>query len=446
MSARFGPLGRGFGYRFAPSEVRVVLTFTGLEDRRDTFAADVQVTNDLGHHLFRRHLNLKASSSRGSIKDLIDDLKQLPNVNSNGAVDWVALLREACESVMTAHLEGPPVVVISGEVKRPPPPAWLSQGLLLKNKLNTWLGAASTGKSTLAKAICAYYASGFRFLDRDMEQGTPLYLDWEDDEDNFTRVVVDVCRNLGAWPLPRMLWRSMRGCRLRDQIEMIAETIDAYGVGLVVLDAVAAAGGTLGEHVSYEAIASEMEHALEKLPLVTVLAIDHVTSAEHKLRGYVPLKARGSERKVEIFRNQWSLVTDEQAEQDGRHVVNWYQTKINVAAKEQPFATEIIHRPDEISIHVQPIAEPQLPAVAPTSETDRLLASLGDTWRTARQLALQVDAREPSRSRIESVRKLLERAVAAKRAVKNSVAQPPTYSCRQAGDPGPLNSLWGDPL
>lgn len=423
MSDRFRRL--GVGYRFAPAEVPIELGFTRIHDGSSDFTAEVAIYNRGQATAFvTRHVNLKATTSaRGSAKDLLEELRHV-----NGTPKWDELWREASESVIASHRNGRPSQRVQGEFIRPLPPAWLSQGLLLKNKLNCWLGAASTGKSTLAKAICAYYAAGYRFLDREMEQGVPLYLDWEDDFDDFGRVVHDVCRNLGVdtHNLPLMLHRDMHGYKLRDQLDSLTREIDREHVGLVVLDAVAAAGGSPGEHMSYETIALELEACLGALPPVTVLALDHVTSADHKAGGLlVPLKARGSERKVEFFRNQWSLVQDPKAAEVGRHVVVWTQTKINVAGKEPAFATEIVHREAEISVVLRPM-ETVVPEQAAATETDKLLAGLADSpgGRTPRELALQLDGKEPSRSRVETVRKLLERS---ERAYKENGR----YFCRQ---------------
>ena len=397
----------GLGFEFVPDGVPLLLAFSRPNAARDELSFEVGVRRRDGRTIITRRVNLMASPTRGSQKELIEELNGLVRA------DWVTLMREATESVLASHRAGRPFMVTQGEITRPPPPSWLCQGLLLKDKPNCWLGAASTGKSTLAKAMCAYYASGFRFCDREMERGTPLYLDWEDDHESFNRVVFDVCRNLGVWPLPRMLWRDMHGYRLRDQVETLAAKIDGEGVGLLVLDAVAAAGGSTGEHMSWEAIALELEQCLGALPPVTVLALDHVTGAEHKARGTVPIKARGAERKLEFYRNQWSLVTDDQAEEDGRHVVNWTHTKINLGRKELPFATEIEHRESEISIVWHPLERRRvMPESDDDSKATQLLRSLaGTNGRTARELALQVDGREPSLGRVRSVRVTLERAL-----------------------------------
>jgi hypothetical protein len=402
VSARFAH--EGLAYRFAPSEAAAVLLFSRPAEHRDELTFEVAVRRPDGKHVLTRRVNILGSSIRGNIKELIDEL----TAEVHGP-DWKKLLREAAESVLASHRAGPPVVLVSGEIVRPPPPAWLCDGLLLKNKPNCWLGAASTGKSTLAKAVVAYYAAGFRFCDRPMEQGTPLYLDWEDDEEGFRRSVHDVCRNLGAWPLPRMYWRDMHGRRLRDQVESLAALIDRQHIGLVVLDAIAAAGGSPGEHMSWESVALELEECLGQLPAVTVLALDHVTAAEHKDNGKVPFKARGAERKLEYFRNQWTLMTDYESLRQGRHVVSWTHTKINVARLGEPFVTEIIHRPSEISINVRGLeASPE--AIERLSEIEQLLRCLeARQGQTAAELCEAVKGTRIN-SKVESVRTLLKRA------------------------------------
>lgn len=418
----------GMGYRFAPPGVPAIFRFARPD--RDN-ACEVRVARHTGEHLVTRRINLLAGLSRGNTKDLIDELKDLGIAD---AQRLGALMREACESVLASHRGGRPFMHLEGQVARPPNPGWLSVGLLLKGKPNCWLGASSTGKSTLAKAICAYHAAGERFCGRDMEQGVPLYLDWEDDFESFTRTVLDVCANLGLRSLPHMIWRDMHGYRLRDQIDALTEEIDREGVTLLVLDAVAAAGGSTGEHMTWEAVALEMEACLSSLPQVTVLALDHVTGAEHqaqrngKERPSVPIKARGAERKLEYLRNQWSLVTDHEAEQDGRHVVNWHHTKNSVGPKERPgFATEIVHRLHEVSIVVRPLENGDDEPVEDETQTQQILSRLAEAKdQTAREVAWRVDGKQPTASREDSVRRMLDRAVS--RGLATKAGRPRRYT------------------
>jgi len=374
---------------------------------------EVAVRRHAGH-LFTRRIQLLTDPRTGNTKRLVDEIKGL-GIGDESVLSKLFL--EVSESVLASHRNGHPSQELRGQMRRPPPPAWLSQGLLLKNKPNCWLGAASTGKSTLAKAICAYYATGYRFCDREMEQGVAMYLDWEDDYESFARTIFDVCWNLGIrdeWP--PLVYVDMHGSRLRDRVESLAREIHRKNVGLLVLDAVAAMGAVPDEHVNYEGIALEMADCLDSLPPVTVLALDHVTGEESKAinastRGKppVPTKGRGSVRKLEYFRNQWTLTADAQAEGVDRHVVNWTHTKLNLGKREPGFATEILHHAQEISIVVRPqvIYEPN----EDEQKTTVLLRALGDHWRSPRELALEVDGHEPSEGRVESVRTLLNRAM-----------------------------------
>lgn len=416
MSERFQRF--GVDYRFMPPEVPVTLLFQRVRDKDESFTCQVGVRTAQGEPVMTRRVDLLAGLNAGALSNLSKELHEL---NKATALDeWKALLREAAERVIRAHRQGRPFMHTRGEIERPPPPEWLCQGLLLKGKPNCWLGAASTGKSTLAKAMCAYYASGYRFCDRPMEQGVPCYLDWEDDYDSFNRVVFDICRNLGVWPLPHMIWRDMHGQRLRDQLETLARLIDEEQVGLIVLDAVAAAGGSTGEHMTWEAIALEMEECLGALPSVTVLALDHVTGAEHRaqrnggtFKAAVPVKARGAERKLEYTRNQWSLVTDVKAEELGRHVVEWTHTKLNAGPKERHgFATEILHRPDELSILLRPLQVDAEDDDAEQPLSKRLLAELAlVSPQTVRELAWRIDGHPPDPKRHDTVRRMLDRSV-----------------------------------
>lgn len=404
MSARFSR--EGLAYRFAPAEAPVVLLFSRPAEHRDELTFEVAVRRPDGQHVLTRRVNILGSSTRGSIKELGDEL----SAEVKGP-DWRKLLREACESVLASHRAGSPLHTVAGEMQRPAPPEWLCEGLLLKNKPNVWLGAASTGKSTLAKAICVYYAAGYRFCERPMEQGVPLYLDWEDDVDDFMRVAYDVCRNLGVWPVPLMLWRDMHGRRLRDQIESLATIIDREHVGLLVIDAIAAAGGPPSEHSSWESVALELEVALGALPPVTILGLDHVTSQQHQDGSVVPLKARGAERKVEFIRNQWTLMLDREAQAYGRHLVQWFNTKINRLKLGASFVTELLHYDAELSVVVRPL-DTSTEAFERLSDTQKCVRYLQDTpAQTVAEVTWAVFG-VSTRNKIESTRVLLKRAQA----------------------------------
>jgi hypothetical protein len=331
----------GLSFRVEPTQAPIVAWFSNIADSKDKTSAELRITRQDGQFVLRRAVNLLAASGT-TFNGIIEDLKE----ESLGIdVDWKRVLRDEFEAVLDAHRNGLVLEAIGGNIQTPRQVEWFCDDLLLKNKMNCWLASAGTGKSTLAKALATCYAAEQPFLGRCMgEPGEVLYLDWEDDKDDFERIAYQICKGMNIWPVPLLNWLSMRGRRMRDHVDKLGRIIAEKNVKLIVIDAIAAAGGSPGEHLSWEAIALELEQCLGQLPPVTVLGLDHVTSAEHKDgKANVPLKARGSERKVEFYRNQWTLMLDRGELSTGRHVVTWYHTKINTGVPRPEFTTELIH-------------------------------------------------------------------------------------------------------
>jgi len=337
---------RGLAFVYEPADAPITMQFSRLTDRRDETTAEIMVARLDGRPLLRRRLNLLGAS--GIPKNLIDVLEgaQL----GVDADQWNEILGVGFEHVLSAHRNGLVLERVHGDLKAPAPVSWLCGQLVMQGKLNCWLGAAGTGKSTLAKSLCVHHATGNDFVDRRTTQGVPLYLDWEDDREDFERVAHDVCRTLGVWPVPDMGWVRMRGKRLRDSVDSLTKFIEEMGATLLVVDSIAGAGGAAGEHRTYEDLANELDECIGQLPPITVLGLDHITSEEHKLGKRVPMKARGSERKVEIYRNQWTLMADSEEGERGHHIVNWFHTKLNAGAKYPPFTVEIQHQAGRLSV------------------------------------------------------------------------------------------------
>lgn len=340
----------GIGYRDEPLP-GLVLHYSRLKDHSDETDAELWIERD-GIFLSRQRVNLMAGSGP-KVKALAEAIgARLDDGDSK------RLVLDSFERVLQAHRDGLTILTPEGDPPVFVPNEWLCEPLLLKGKVNCWLGAAGSGKSTLAKGLCVYYAAGFDFLGKPTMQGVPLYLDWEDDYADFQRVLGQVCRELGVSPVPRTHYISMHGKRLRDQTEQLCRLISEHGIGLVVIDAIAAAGAVPGEHITYEAVALEIEQAFGLMPPgVTVLALDHVTSAEHKSGG-VALKGRGSERKVEFIRNQWTVAQDLEEARHGRHLVVAHHTKINGDRKRPPIGINIRHYDNVLCFDEVPVAIP----------------------------------------------------------------------------------------
>lgn len=391
----------GTGWRFEPPQVPVYLTFDLLAERRDEVTAELHIQTLDGGFLARRRLNLLGSRSH------VDLAKELADCDGGAGWPWRQIIAEGCESTLNAYRAGSPTETIEGELKRPAPVTWQCDRLVMANVTNCWLAAASTGKSTFAKLYCLAHAAGLPFLGRMTARGVPLYLDYEDTRESYEEVVYLAARGLEMAAMPKMHWRRGKG-PLRSDAQRLAAEITRLGVTLLVIDPVAAAGGPLGER-GYEAVAMEVEQALLVLPPVTVLLLDHVTGDELK-NGAVAIKARGSARKYEFVRYQWSLSLDRDEAERGRHIVGWTHSKVNRGAYQPAFGVEVQHRDLEGKLdlnvikagEVAPLADRQNLRGRIESALDRLIKA------SVKDIAEHVYG-STTRNRVEACRVLLKR-------------------------------------
>lgn len=319
----------GLGWQFAPPEAPLTFGFSRIVERRDEVTAELHVQTigkDGAQHLMRRRVNLLGSRTPA---DLARDLDTL----SDGAGwPWRRIVEQAFASVLEAHREGEAEQLLGGKRVAPPPPAYVIDGLLIQNTANTWFGPGGTGKSTAAVGACVAHRLGLPFAGLECSAGVPLYLDWEDEEEAFERILWEVSRGYGMEESARVYWRRMRS-PLKDDVPYVAALIDRLGATLIVIDSATRAMGSSGEHGTYESTAVAFAEAIRALGKVTVLIVDHVDSAAVK-DGGVARKAYGSIHKLNFVRNAWSLTPDEEA---SVQTVGWTHAKVNHGPKRQPF-------------------------------------------------------------------------------------------------------------
>ena len=363
-----------------PPQAPVIMTFTSVMEKRGEIRAELHVQTESGGHMLRRYLNLLGSSS---VRDLARDLS---SADGGAGFPWPAILESATESIIRAVRVGPSLETYEGELRRPRGIRWLCDGLVMADVPNVWLAAGSTGKSTFSVALAVHHALGMPFLGRETMKGVPLYLDWESTADDFEEKLWLVSRWLGEHRVPKIHRLRMAGAAT-GYAAAIANRIDDLGATLVIWDGIQAAGGPISQTAGYEAVAGDLEALVGSLPPTTNLMLDHVTGDELK-QGAIPLKGRGSTRKVEWARNQWTMVLDREAQRDGRHVVGWTHTKINRGAYLPAFGVEVLHREDELGF--QMLAESDVePLRERMSDKHQLLAVLrGQVAVTVEQAAL----------------------------------------------------------
>lgn len=324
----------GLGWEYESGEYPVRFNFDRFTERRDGVDAEVSVLTLDGDPLLRRRLSLLDSRSLAEVAKDLDELQ------AAAGVPWRSELETAVANVLAAYRVGEKLEVYQGRIERPVGVEWLTDKLVMRDVINVWVAAGSTGKSTLAIMLAVAHALGKPFLGRETLRGVPLYLDWESTPDDFREKVHDALAGFGASECPPIYRIRMRR-PLKHMLHQIVRHMTKYGVTLVIVDAVAAAGGAFGDG-NYESAALDLEQALQALPPCTVVLLDHVTGEDVRAGG-TAVKARGSVRKTEFARNQWSIALDSDARDNGKHVVGFRHTKVNRVQYMQPFGVEILH-------------------------------------------------------------------------------------------------------
>jgi hypothetical protein len=265
-----------------------------------------------------------------------------------GQLDEISIaLERSFMRVMEAAREPLEVYVTDGVQRTPKGVSWLLDGLIMEGTINCLLAAPETGKSTQGLGIGIAHAAGRGIFGRAIKKGVTYFLDWEGDRETFDERYQKISAGLGIDPPAGMIYER-HSAPLRYVLNHVARTVDRHGVTLLIIDAVTTAAGSMGDR-GYEAVAVDLEVALRSLPIgVTVLLIDHVDSETVK-GNTVPIKGRGSTRKLEFVRNQWSLVLDKDAQANrDEHIVGWVHTKKNRVKSMPPFGVRLIHDEDAI--------------------------------------------------------------------------------------------------
>lgn len=318
----------GLGYRYEPAEAPVSMTFSRLVERREELTAElhVQTVRMPQEHVLRRRINLLGARAPENLA------KELDQATDSAGWPWRRIVEAAFASVVESYRTGEDVKDLGGLATPPPAPSHLIDGLLIANVANTWFGPGGTGKSTAAIAACVAHKIGAPFAGREARQGEPLYLDWEDEEEAFQRILWEVGRGYDLEQSPRVKWRRMRG-PLAGEVNFLTSVIDRHNITLLVIDSATRAMGSAGENGTYESTAIAFAEAIRALGKVTTLILDHVDGATVK-DGGVAKKAYGSIHKLNFVRNAWSLTPDEQA---SVQTVGWTHAKVNHGPQLAPF-------------------------------------------------------------------------------------------------------------
>jgi hypothetical protein len=337
----------GTGFIYEPPKLPIRLRFDYVEANGIEGKAQLRVESlEINDIIASFSVNLASERNRDGYAKAIARRAALGDPSELDEIT-VALERSFMR-VMEAAREPLETYVTDGVARKPPTVRFLLDDLIMAGTINCWLAAPETGKSTFAVGAAVAHQAGVGIFGRSISKGTVCFLDWEGDRDTFDERYLKASAGLGIAP-PAGIIYERHAAPLRYVLNHVARTCDRHGVTLLIIDAVTTAAGSISERGGYEAVAVDLEVALRSLPIdLTVLLVDHVDGETVKGRT-VPIKGRGSTRKLEFVRNQWSLILDHEAEANrGEHVVGWVHSKKNRIQRRPSFGVRLHHTEDEI--------------------------------------------------------------------------------------------------
>lgn len=338
--------GMGWLWEFDGIAVRVDY----ITDRAGEMYGEIRVTRNTKHlHLAR--FNLSSTTSRATL------VRALQAQTAGVDIRWPEIVERFCVSVLDAARVGEQTRYTSTASQRRL--QYLVDRLVIKGKTNMLFAPGGSGKGYLSVGLCCGVATNHGLGELSVMRASPFYFDWEDDFDTFEDRLNAVARGLGV-DVPRMPYRRMRGLAA-DRINEMARALSEAGCDFAVIDSFSAAGGTTSDRTSWDAIAHRLFDALDLVPNVTWLIVDHVVGDKMNDPSG---KAFGSIQKMNRVRNAWELRSEQEAGSPTVHM-KLFDAKWNHTGKRKPMGLKMEFAGDAVTFESEdPVAGVQLASVS----------------------------------------------------------------------------------
>jgi hypothetical protein len=242
------------------------------------------------------------------------------------------------------------------------------------------IGARGQGKSTMVKAAGLSIITGHRIVPHcePRIQGPVLYIGQEEDPEQWTKSLEQICRGLGIARPHAYRYLQLTNSSLIDSAERVAETAAKHGAVLVIVDSAQATWGN-GTEAAVREYATTWFHAVKQIGVPTWV-IEHPNRNDTKSAGG-DREAAGTSVKGDRAGHQWSLDSIElpHGEDDPirRYHVTLTDTKRSYVAK-QPDITyaTIFYRYDWVKFE-----EADALTADTVVESSRLFRQLASTMR-----------------------------------------------------------------
>jgi hypothetical protein len=268
-----------------------------------------------------------------------------------------------------------PEVVRLAEVERPGPRRYLCQDLVLAAYVTLLHGDGGVAKSLLALALAVAVAGNSQeWLQRRVENGRVLYLDFELDAEEQARRVHQLCNGAGLEKPPEdLLYMSAVGHRTREAFEAARQTCEEYGVELLVVDSYGVA--LHGDAENARDVIGFHQEYLEPLRAlgIAVLVIDHQSRLQAG-QSYQQKGAFGSVYKGNLARSVIQAEATERGE--GTLTVRLRQKKHNFGPLAEPFSVKLFFSEEAVTLEAVELKASELAEEATLTAPERVKLAL----------------------------------------------------------------------
>lgn len=360
----------GLGHVWDVSEHEVELRADYLSAKSEEMHAEIAVTRR-GRHLHLARFNLSSSASRKSLAGALE------SVTKGLEIPWPKLVEQFCVAVLRKEREGEPTRY-AGQAERRRL-AYLLDPLIIQGKSNMMFAPGGSGKGMTCVGVCCAVAKDVRLAGLDVLPAKPFYFDWEEDFETFEDRLNAVAGGLGV-DVPQVPYRRMRGLA-SDHVNEMARAISDEGATFGIIDSFSAAGGTVSDHTGWDTIAHRLFDALDQVPGMTWLIVDHVTGDKLKDPSG---KAYGSIQKMNRVRNAWEMRSEQEPGSPEVHM-RFFHAKWNHTGRKKPIGMCMKFSGETVTFGAEDPA-PETESSTPTT-ADRMAAELAKGGLSTAMLA-----------------------------------------------------------
>jgi energy-coupling factor transporter ATP-binding protein EcfA2 len=186
-------------------------------------------------------VNLTSTAARKTLAKFLEE--RLP------ALDWVSVVDTACARTLDGEREGEPPIAVKDMV--PAPQAAYRLAPVLRSNAPTLLyGPPGSGKTTIAQLMAMLVDTGQQFHNWAPAVGRVLYLDYEDEPDEFLERMQALYKFIGPSVECNIMYRRCYA-PVATELEKLQALVIEHQIDMLVIDSAGAAVG--GNPLDHEA-------------------------------------------------------------------------------------------------------------------------------------------------------------------------------------------------